>query len=189
MFVRFHLEHRAQAVADIHHSGIFSRTLHHMLALRWQPPQVDAARFVGAVLAPHHAENSQFGNVGIAAQDFLDACVFFRGQPVVRGYFRGDLRGLSDAHQSLSCNPGRLSWTALRSYPTALAGISLAGYALAVECCIRLCTIELRITRPSTDPSPASMARSGCGIMPSTLRSRLQIPAIPAIDPFGLASG
>src|SRR5262249_21677884 len=50
------------------------------------------------------------------------------------------------------------------------------------------CTADSRITSPSVLPSGDSHARSGCGISPTTLRASLQRPAMPLIDPFGLAS-
>src|SRR3954468_20949704 len=53
---------------------------------------------------------------------------------------------------------------------------------------LKLCTIDSRITRPSTEPSSASAARSGCGIIPITLRLALQMPAISSMDPFGLST-
>src|ERR1700683_1842950 len=42
----------------------------------------------------------------------------------------------------------------------------------------RLATIERKMTRPSAEPSGDSTARSGWGIKPTTLRSRLKIPVI-----------
>ena len=51
---------------------------------------MDAAGFVGAVLAPHHAEDAEFGDVGIAAENFLDARVFFGGEAVFGGDFGRD---------------------------------------------------------------------------------------------------
>ena len=45
-------------------------------------------------------------------------------------------------------------------------------------------TSEPRITSPSVDPISGSAARSGCGIMPSTLRSRFRMPAMLRMDPL-----
>ena len=45
-----------------------------------------------------------------------------------------------------------------------------------------------RIPRPSIPPISGSQQRSGCGIMPSTLPSRLRMPAMFRLEPFGLAS-
>src|SRR5260370_27278870 len=45
--------------------------------------------------------------------------------------------------------------------------------------------IDLKTPKPSALPSSASEQRSGCGIMPRTLRSRLQMPAMLRADPFG----
>ena len=50
-------------------------------------------------------------------------------------------------------------------------------------------TRDSKILNPSVPPNSGSLERSGCGIMPSTFRPGLQIPAILSKDPFGLASG
>src|SRR5215475_3579985 len=60
---------------------------------------------------------------------------------------------------------------------------SVARFALIVS------TIDRKIFAPSMLPSRASDARSGCGMSPNTFRSRLQIPAMFSIEPFGFASG
>ena len=49
-------------------------------------------------------------------------------------------------------------------------------------------TSDWKILKPSVPPSSGSAARSGCGIMPSTLRPSLQIPAIFSREPLGFAS-
>jgi len=46
--------------------------------------------------------------------------------------------------------------------------------------------IELKIFSPSAEPSNCSLERSGWGIMPSTLRFALRIPAMLPSDPLGL---
>src|SRR5262249_53217631 len=46
-------------------------------------------------------------------------------------------------------------------------------------------TTDSKIMRPSTPPTSGSHARSGCGIIPTTLRCSLQIAAIAFTDPFG----
>ena len=67
MIVRFNLEGRDEAVADVHDTGVFSGALHDQLAARRQALQVHLARFVGTMLAPHHAEDAQLGDVRLAA--------------------------------------------------------------------------------------------------------------------------
>ena len=47
---------------------------------------------------------------------------------------------------------------------------------------------ESQIARPSSPPRAASEARSGWGIMPTTLRPALQMPAMSSTAPLGLAS-
>src|SRR5262249_12829548 len=89
---------------------------------------------------------------------FLDARVLFGGNAV----FRGDLR----SHFNFGCCRGH--------------------YAVAFAAPTRASTIDLKTTRPSAESSAPSIARSGCGIRPPTLRSRLQIPAMLCIEPLGL---
>jgi len=45
--------------------------------------------------------------------------------------------------------------------------------------------IEVKMVKPSLDPMRSSLARSGCGIKPITLRPWLSTPAISRIDPLG----
>ena len=70
MIVRFHLERGGQAVANVHDAGIFAGSLQHLRAARGQALQMHAAGFVGAVLAPHHAEDAELGEARIAAREF-----------------------------------------------------------------------------------------------------------------------
>ena len=49
---------------------------------------MNAAGFIGAVLAPHHAEDAELGEVRVAAEDFLDARVFV-GREAVLGRHLG----------------------------------------------------------------------------------------------------
>ena len=52
------------------------------------------------------------------------------------------------------------------------------------------CSMTERKTKaPSALPRIASVQRSGCGIMPSTLRRALTMPAMLRAEPLGLASG
>ena len=79
MVVRLDFENGDEAIADVDDACVFARPLHHVRTARRQPLQMHARGFVGAVLAPHHAEDAQFGEVRIAAQNFLDARVFVWG--------------------------------------------------------------------------------------------------------------
>ncbi len=90
VIVGFDFERSNQTVADIDNTGVFARALNHLLAANWQPFQVNLAGFIGAVFAPHHAENPQLRDVRVAAQDLLDTRVFRSGKAVLRGDFRRD---------------------------------------------------------------------------------------------------
>ena len=70
MVVRFDLKRTRPAVADIDDTGILTRPLHHPAAVRRKPLQMHPRRLVGAVLAPHHAENTQLGERRFAPQRF-----------------------------------------------------------------------------------------------------------------------
>ena len=83
--MRFNFERGAKAVADIDDARIFAGALHDLRAFGGQAAQMNAAGFVGAMLAPHHAENSEFGDIRIAAENFLNARVFFGGKAVLGG--------------------------------------------------------------------------------------------------------
>ena len=156
--VRFDLERRHQPVADIHHAGILARPLHHQLAARGQALQVHLARFVGAMLAPHHREDTQLRDVRLAPQDLLHPRVFFCGKPVLGRDFRRD------------------------SYFRRCRGHQAVAFAAVASDS----TSDWKITKPSAEPSADSTARSGCGIRPATLRSRLQMPAMLWSEPLGL---
>ena len=66
MIVRLDLEGAGPAVANVDDAGVLARPLQHELAARGQALQVHARRLVGAVLAPHHAEDAEFGERGLA---------------------------------------------------------------------------------------------------------------------------
>jgi len=48
--------------------------------------------------------------------------------------------------------------------------------------------IDSKMPMPSVEPISGSQARSGCGIMPITLRSRFRMPAMDRADPFGFST-
>jgi hypothetical protein len=72
------------------YAGVFTRSLHHQFPAGGQPLQVHFARFVRAVLAPHHGEDSKLGEVRITPEDFPDPSVFFGRYAVVCGNLRSD---------------------------------------------------------------------------------------------------
>src|SRR5438552_19153943 len=49
-------------------------------------------------------------------------------------------------------------------------------------------TRDSKTLKPSVQPSSGSQERSGCGIVPNTLRSGQQIPRTLSSEPLGLAS-
>src|SRR5260370_38974562 len=59
MIMRLNFERASPPVTDVDDPGILSRPLKHAAAMRRQPLQMPPRRFVGAVCAPHHAENSE----------------------------------------------------------------------------------------------------------------------------------
>ena len=150
--VRLDLESDHPTAADADDAGIFARPLHHVLARRRQLFQMDARTLIGAVLAPHNAENAQFGVGRLAAEKSHDLVVLRDGELMLR-----DQLGC-DFHES-------------------------TGTAVGIDA-----SIDSKTPIPSVEPINGSQARSGCGIMPITLRSRLRIPAIERAEPFGFST-
>src|SRR5438067_3460349 len=91
MIVRFDFEGASPAIADIDDAGVLARALQHTARTRRQPPQVHARRFIGAVLAPHHAENAKLSPAGVTSAQQLDyMVVFLLGKPVLLDDGGGD---------------------------------------------------------------------------------------------------
>jgi hypothetical protein len=87
--VRLDFERAGPAVANINNAGIFPRPLHDQLAARRQPLQVNARRLIRTVLAPHHAEDTEFGPRRFAsAEQLLDFLEFFRCEAVLPDHLR-----------------------------------------------------------------------------------------------------
>ena len=112
MIVRLDFESAGPAVADIDDAGILAGPLQHALAARGQPLQMHARRFVGAVLAPHHAENAEFGESRFAAAEkLLDFFVLVRSKAVLPEGLRRKSRGQRGGHgRSLYCRIWRVGW-------------------------------------------------------------------------------
>ena len=68
MVVRFDLEDRGEAVADVDRAGVLARALQHARPCRRQLLQVDARALVAAVLRPHHREDAELGLGRLALQ-------------------------------------------------------------------------------------------------------------------------
>src|SRR5512133_4301234 len=83
MVVRLDLERAGPHVANVDDPGILSGTLHHELAARRQAFEMYARRFIGAVLAPHHAEYPKFGHGRRPAKPLQDSLVFVRRDAVI----------------------------------------------------------------------------------------------------------
>ena len=75
MVVRFDLEDRGQAVADVDGAGVLAGPLQHARPVGRQRLQVHARALVAAVLGPHHREDAELGQVRLAAQERDDAVV------------------------------------------------------------------------------------------------------------------
>ena len=84
MIVRLHLERRHPPVADVDHAGVLAGTLNDTRPSRRELLKMHAARFVRAVLRPHHRKNPELRVVWRASKDLFDALVFV-GCETVRG--------------------------------------------------------------------------------------------------------
>ena len=97
--MRLDLEGAGPAVADVDDAGVLSRPLHYAPAAGGQTLQVHARGLVGAVLAPHHAEDAQFGERGFAsAKQLLDLLIFLESEAVLPDDFGSDFRACRGSH-------------------------------------------------------------------------------------------
>src|SRR5271157_2136836 len=96
MIVRLDLEGAGPAIADVNDARVLARPLYHAAAVRREPLQVHSRRLVGAVLAPHHAEDAQLGERRLAPERFQNAVVFFWRDPMVAEHFWSDAWFLGD---------------------------------------------------------------------------------------------
>jgi hypothetical protein len=83
VIVRFHFEDGGQAVADVDDTGIFTGPLQDLRRARGEALEMNAAGFVGTMLAPHDAENTELGEIGFPAQNLLDAGVLLGSDAVL----------------------------------------------------------------------------------------------------------
>src|SRR5262249_42230244 len=67
--VRFDLKRHHVSATDIDDARVLAGPLHHGLAASGQFLQVEARAFVRAVLAPHYAEDSEFGIARLAPEN------------------------------------------------------------------------------------------------------------------------
>src|SRR5689334_17662200 len=91
MVVALHLEDAGITVADVDDASVFAGPLQHPRRLRRELAQMDARRLVGAVLAPHHAEDAEFDEARFAVQESLDAAILVVAQPMFGDKLRRDL--------------------------------------------------------------------------------------------------
>ncbi len=82
--MRLDLEGAGPAIADVDDPGVFARALQNSLAARRQTLQMHTRGLVGAMLAPHHAEDAQLGERGLAsAQKLFDLVVLLERESVL----------------------------------------------------------------------------------------------------------
>lgn len=82
MIVRLDLKGNAPIFSDIHDTRILARRHDNAFAGRWQPLEMHARRFIRAMLRPHYAEDAEFSQIRVAAQN-LDDSIKFTGREIV----------------------------------------------------------------------------------------------------------
>ena len=97
--MRLDLERARPAITNVDDAGILSGALQHVFAARGQALQMHARRFIGAVLAPHHAEDAELREGGFASPEkLLDLLVFIRGEAVLADRLQRKSRGRRGWH-------------------------------------------------------------------------------------------
>ncbi len=74
MVVGFNFKGNGESIADIDDAGILARPLQHALAFSRQLLQVNPRTLVGAMFAPHHTEDAQFGKARLTPKQAQDLC-------------------------------------------------------------------------------------------------------------------
>src|ERR1022692_594788 len=99
MIVRFDLEGAGPSISYVDDARVLARPLHDASAAGGQPLQMYAGRLVGAVLAPHHAENAEFGDSGLtSAEKLFDLLVLFGREAVLPDDLRSDDKSRGSGH-------------------------------------------------------------------------------------------
>src|ERR1700727_1147333 len=112
--MRFNLESASPSLTNIDNAGILARSLQHPLAARRQPLQMHTRGFVGTVLTPHHAENSELGKSRFTRpQKLLDLLVFFGTNAMLPEDLRRKGRGHGSGHGEIYCRIYRARWVGL----------------------------------------------------------------------------
>ena len=148
MVMALHLEDRGQPFADIDDTGVLARAADHPGRFRRQAPQPFARRFIGAMLAPHHRENAELGDVGLAPQNIDHLAVFFRAQPMA-GDDVGWVGDIGRHQPSASTSPSNM---ARPSVPVRRASASRSGWGIMPS------------TLPASLVIPAILAKDPLGL-------------------------
>ena len=91
VIVALDFERHGPAVTDIDDARVFfTRFDENVGPARGKFFQFAPGVFVRAMLAPHHRENAELGEIWIAAENLFDALEFVRGQTVFRDELRCD---------------------------------------------------------------------------------------------------
>src|SRR5690606_21800339 len=158
-----HLGRQAVAVPDVDHAGVLAWTLQDVRPRRREAPQQRTRVLVTAVLAPQGAEDPRFERVRLAPHALDHLVELLEAQP--------------EARCQVPEAGGRLTGALRTVVPMFAHAVTLVESTWAPS-----------TVRPSTDPSRASTAPSGCGIMPRTFPRALTIPAMERSLPLMFAS-
>src|ERR1700693_4695251 len=99
MIMRLDFESAGPAITDVDNAGVLTRPLQHTAAACGQAFQVHARGFVGAVLAPHHAEDAKLGKRWLAsAEKLLDLFVLIEREAMLPEGFRSKCKCRGRGH-------------------------------------------------------------------------------------------
>src|SRR3954453_5871541 len=163
MIVGLDLEGYGPALGQPQHACVFTGTLHHLGPASGKGLQNRPGVLVGAVLRPECGEDPQLGEGWSSAQDLEDAAVFELVKVVLPHQFGGD-QPFSRSRDNLAGRAGDAGDRQYRSSDVAASWCEETG--------------EVKNPAPPVRPSSRSIARSGCGIIPTTFPSAFEMPAM-----------
>src|SRR5829696_1951568 len=122
--VALHLEHAGKPVADVDHAGILARALDDPWRIGGKPAQMEAGRFVGAVLVPHRRDDAELGQGRRAADEADETLVLVGLEAVLLDEFGRDLDVVAHLEPQVAT---RLSNRPRPSVPPTRSSIRFSG--------------------------------------------------------------
>src|SRR3989475_6218166 len=103
------LKTAARPSPDVHDAGVLAGPLDNVRRIHWELLEKGPRALIRTVLAPHHREHSEFGEIRFPAQESDDLLVFLLCQPMLGNKVLGHGDWHLRSHSRRHYEPGRAS--------------------------------------------------------------------------------